>query len=289
MMPFVKMHGCGNDFVVLRAADLDALALDTAGLAAFVQRVCDRHYGIGADGLLAYTVHGEHRLRMVYWNRDGSRAEMCGNGARCVVRLAWERGEVRTPLVLDTDAGSHVASVLPRPPRPPWVEIDMGAVRWDGASIGLRDPVAEWVDAPVEIGTQRWRVTALAVGNPHAVVFLPDRAALEAVDLGVTGRALAEHALFGRGANASFVIVQAGELWLRVYERGVGPTLACGSASCAALAAAVRLGALATPAATVHLPGGDVEVRQDAEQHVWLRGPATPVASGELDLEAYGG
>ena len=112
MMPFVKMHGCGNDFVVLRSADLDALALDAAALERFVQRACDRHYGIGADGLLAYAAGGDNRLRMAYWNRDGSRAEMCGNGARCVVRLAWERGEVRSPLVLETDAGHHAASVL---------------------------------------------------------------------------------------------------------------------------------------------------------------------------------
>ena len=285
MIPFVKMHGCGNDFVVLRGAELDARGRDADALGRFVRRICDRHYGVGADGLLAYTIQGDAALRMVYWNRDGSRAEMCGNGARCVVRLAWERGEVRSPLVLETDAGRHAASVLRRPPHPPWVEIDMGVVRWDGTSIGLRDHDA-WVDRQLACGAATLPVTALAVGNPHAVVFLPDRAALDAVDLPTTGRALAEHALFTRGANASFVAAGAGELWLRVYERGVGPTLACGSASCAAVAAAVRLGKLDVPDATVHLPGGDVEVRQDADAHVWLRGPATRVAAGEIDPEA---
>ena len=283
MMPFVKMHGCGNDFVVLRSADLDALGLDAAAHADFVRRVCDRHFGIGADGLLAYSGGGSN-LRMAYWNRDGSRAEMCGNGARCVVRLAWERGEVGDALVLETDAGRHTARVLARSPQAAWVEIDMGSARWDAAGIGLRDHT-DWVDAPLGVGTQELRVTALAIGNPHAVVFLDDRRAVDAVDLQSTGRALAEHPLFARGANASFVAVQDAELVLRVYERGVGPTLACGSAACAALATAVRLGKLAGREAIVHLPGGDVRVRLDDAAHLWLCGPATRVLSGRLDAE----
>ena len=284
MTAFVKMHGCGNDFVVLRHADFEALHLDAASLPGFVRRLCDRHRGLGADGLLTYAATSGDRLRMRYWNRDGSQAEMCGNGARCVVRLAWERGEVASPLVLETDAGSHAAVMLPRPPKAPWVEIEMGAARWDGASIGLRDG-ENLVDTALRVGGAELRVTALSLGNPHAVVFVGDRSALAAMDLESSGRALAEHPRFARGANASFVAVDAGALHLRVFERGVGPTLACGSASCAAFAAAAKLGRIAESAVTVHLPGGAVEVRTDGSERLWLRGPALRVASGTLDPE----
>ena len=287
MTAFVKMHGCGNDFVVLRHADLEAFHFDSASLPRFVRDVCDRHHGLGADGLLTYATLSGERLRMHYWNRDGSRAEMCGNGARCVVRLAWERSEVGSPLELETDAGTHAAAMLPRPPAPPWVEIEMGAPRWDGASVGLRDG-SNLLDTPLDLGAGELRVTALDLGNPHAVVFVRDRAALAAVELEATGRALAEHPLFRRGANASFVAVEGNALHLRVFERGVGPTLACGSASCAAFAAATRLGLLTASAGSVHLPGGSVEVRADADGRLWLRGPALRVAAGTLDPECLG-
>ena len=283
MTAFVKMHGCGNDFVVLRHADLEALALAPEAFRACVRRLCDRNFGIGADGLLSYDVTSPTHLRMRYWNRDGSRAEMCGNGARCVVRLAWQRGEVVPELVLETDVGAHVATVQ-HAAASTSVEIDMGPVRWDAGAIGLTQH-AELIDAPLRVGDATLRVTACSVGNPHAVVFVGDRSLLAAVDLLATGRALAEHVAFRQGVNASFVTVESGDLHLRVYERGVGPTLACGSAACAALAAAVRHRLVPEPVAAVHLPGGTVEVRQDESRHVWLRGPAAIVAEGRLASE----
>ncbi len=284
MTAFVKMHGCGNDFVILRHADLEALAHGPGSLMTCVRRLCDRNFGIGADGVLSYDTDSPTHVRMRYWNRDGSRAEMCGNGARCIVRLAWERGEIAPELLLETDAGTHAAKVQRAAPEAPWVEIDMGPVRWDAGAIGLSQH-SELLDAPLSVGDATLRVTACSVGNPHAVVFVGDRSMLAAVDLETTGRALAEHVAFRHGANASFVTADAGALYLRVFERGVGPTLACGSAACAALAAAVRHRLLPAPTAAVHLPGGIVEVRQDADAHLWLRGPATIVAEGRLASE----
>jgi len=284
MTAFVKMHGCGNDFVVLRHADLEALALGPEALRTCVRRLCDRNFGIGADGVLSYDAASNTHLRMRYWNRDGSRAEMCGNGARCVVRLAWERGEIVPELTLETDAGTHAVKVQRASSEAPWVEIDMGPVRWDAGAIGLSQH-AELLDAPLRVGDGTLRVTACSVGNPHAIVFVADRAALAAVDLATTGKALAEHVAFRHGTNASFVAADAGALHSRVFERGVGPTLACGSAACAALAAAVRHQLLPALTAAVHLPGGTVEVRQDADAHLWLRGPATIVAEGRLAAE----
>jgi diaminopimelate epimerase len=284
------MHGCGNDFVLLRAADLrsgPSQAGESWRIApdALARRVCDRHFGLGADGLLVYeplpAVDGTARLRMFYWNADGSRAEMCGNGARCVVRLAHERGETKTQLVLETDVGprparvhlvSHVVSA---------VEIDMGPPSWDPATIPVRarEPV---IHSPVTLWGADLNITAVSMGNPHAVVFLPDRDALRSLDLVPIGRALSENPLFQRGANASFVAAQGGELHVRTYERGVGPTLACGTAACAAFAVARRTERLRADMARVHVPGGDVEVRQTDDGHLWLRGPAVHVAEGTL-------
>jgi len=281
MIPFVKMHGCGNDFVVVHTADLDALELGPEALADFVRRVCDRHFGLGADGVLAYAAAPPGALRMQYWNADGTRAEMCGNGARCVVRLAWERGETAPAVELATDTGRHPAAVLVDS-APLAVRLHLGPVLWEGAAIGLRGQAA-LIDAPLDVGDETLRVTALSLGNPHAVVFVPDRAALAAVVLETSGRLLAEHAMFRRGANASFVAVHSGDLHVRVWERGVGPTLACGTGAGAALAAAWRLRRLTVPRSRVHLPGGAVLVELDGRGDLWLTGPATRVAEGRLD------
>ncbi len=282
MIPFVKMHGCGNDFVVVRDADLEGLNLEARAHADFVRAVCDRHFGVGADGLLAYgSGRGGDRLRMRYWNRDGTRAEMCGNGARCVVRLGFERGETTSPLKLETDTGTLDASVEVRDDVY-MVEIRMERVRWDAASVGM-DAEGELVDAPLRMHDTELRVTALSVGNPHAVVFVRDAEALRALPLETLGAALATHPRFRHGANASFVFPEAETLRVRVWERGSGATLACGTAACAVVAAAARLGHLDAPRARVRLPGGEVEVRLDAEGHAWLRGPAVRVAEGRLD------
>ena len=282
MIPFVKMHGCGNDFVVVRDADLDVLDLDAATFVRFTRLVCDRHFGIGADGLLAYGPGSSSaRVRMRYWNRDAGRAEMCGNGARCVVRLAFERGETTSPLQLETDVGTLAASVVTENDSTV-VDIGMGRVRWDPTAVGMTG-AAELVNAPLRLGETELHVTALSIGNPHAVVFLDSLDALAHLSLETTGLALSTHPLFERGANASFVVVHDGDVHVRVWERGAGATLACGTASCAAVAAAARLGHLKTARAHVHLPGGTVEVRVDPEDGAWLRGPAVCVAAGTLD------
>jgi diaminopimelate epimerase len=282
MIDFVKMHGCGNDFVLFRSRDLQRLPLREAPLEAWIRRLCHRHFGIGADGVLAYAVGDSTHLRMHYWNRDGSRAEMCGNGARCLVRLAFERGEIEVASELETDRGSHTVRVLPG--SPPGVDVRLGRAQWDAAVVGIADG-KERVDAPLRLGTQELRVSALSMGNPHAVVFVSDRRALEALSLETTGRALAEHALFTRGTNASFAAVVDETVYLRVWERGAGATLACGSASCATVASARRLGLLQAEATPVHLPGGKVEVRVDGEGDLWLAGPAAFVAEGHLSAE----
>jgi len=296
MIPFVKMHGCGNDFVLVREADL--VSPGTAGgaaapawrvdIARFTAALCDRHFGLGADGLLVYGPRPAHdgmqRLRMFYWNADGSRAEMCGNGARCVVRLAWERGETAATCVLETDAGDRPARVRPLAGHAPAVEIDMGAAVWEPERVPVRGN-GPLVLVPMHAAGHTVQVTAVSMGNPHAVVFVADRSALADVPLATLGAALARHAAFPEGANASFVAADADGLHLRTWERGVGATLACGTATCAATAAARRAGYLTASRTRVHQPGGTVDVWEASDGHLWMSGPAVQVAAGEITDE----
>ena len=286
-MQFHKMEGCGNDFVVVQATALSPFINQPQQLQQFVQRVCDRHYGVGADGLLAWESDStEERLhiRMHYWNADGSRAEMCGNGARCVVRDAWEAaGQPHTDLLLQTDNGLRPVRIAGTG-NDCVVAVDMGPAEWQPDLVPFTAPEAA-VDVAVDVPGLVYGVSALSMGNPHAIVFVEDRAALDAIDLKQVGEPLATHPRFPRGANASFVLVSTDTLHLRVWERGVGPTLACGTASCAALAAARRSGRIDALEAFVQLPGGRVHVREAADGHLWLAGPASSVAHGSLSAD----
>jgi diaminopimelate epimerase len=295
MIPFAKMHGCGNDFVVLREVDLagatprpgdePAWRVDPAEL---TRAVCDRRFGLGGDGALVYGLRPPHEgvphLRMYYWNADGSRAEMCGNGARCVVRLAFERGETGPECVLETDAGLRPARMRTVPHGATWVEIDMQRAVWEPDAIPVQAN-APVVLVPMQVGSHWLDVTAVSMGNPHAVVFVADRDTLEHLELGAVGKALSELAAFPHGANASFVAAQTEDLHLRTWERGAGATLACGTATCAAFAAARRAGKVAGNRARVHQRGGTVEVWESDSGHLWMAGPAVLVAEGTLAPE----
>jgi diaminopimelate epimerase len=281
MIEFVKMHGAGNDFIVVRAETLQPYAGER--FAELVRGLCAAHFGIGADGVLAYEARRPAHVRMHYWNADGSRAEMCGNGARCVVRLAFDRGETAAESQLETDAGTRPARVL-QDDDGLRIEIDMGMPAWNPADVPVR-ATAPMLDQEVQVGAARLRVTAVSMGNPHAVGFVETQHALDTLDLSRLGPALSEHELFPQQANASFVYVDGATLHVRTWERGSGPTLACGTASCAALASARRLGRLQASAADVRVPGGRVHVRADDRDHLWLCGRADYVAEGRVAAE----
>jgi diaminopimelate epimerase len=295
-MRFVKMHGLGNDFVVVDATRAP-LPDDVSALA---RRVCDRHTGVGADGLIAILPPAPGvaaDLRMRIWNQDGEEPEMCGNGIRCVCKLAFERNLSRAhPMRVQTGAGvlslvyaagaSGVESVTVgmgepvldarRVPvlvdgRDRVIDADLGAIdRWD--------EVAAAGDWQAECGLDR-RFTCVSMGNPHAVFFCRNVAA---VPLGFVGPFLETHPIFPNRANVHFVeVLSDREARIRTWERGAGMTQACGTGASAACVAGALTGRTGRRL-RAHLPGGDLDLDwRESDGQVWMTGPAATVFAGE--------
>jgi len=279
-LSFVKLHGTANDFIYIDARG--GLPAEPATLA---RRLCDRHRGIGADGLiLLHSVRPGVRAdcRMEIWNSDGSRAEMCGNGIRGFAKFVWDRGLVaKNPLAVETDAGlKQVELDLDARQRVRRVAVDMGRPEWRGRAIPV-DSDAEVIEQPLEVAGQRWRVTCVSMGNPHCVVFVDDLAALALADIGPR---FEHHPFFPRRVNTEFVRVRDRErLEVRVWERGAGETMACGTGACAAAVAAARTGR-AGRQVVVSLPGGELEIAWLADDRVRMTGDAVEVFEGRIEV-----
>jgi diaminopimelate epimerase len=281
---FTKYHGCGNDFVVVDLRDAardDARAVQEPDA---VRAICDRNFGVGADGVLAILppndAGADARMRVL--NADGSEAEMCGNGIRCVAIELRDRGVHKPIVAIDTGAGRLACEI----DRVGEVTVAMGAPRLRRGDIPMRGPADErCVDEPLEVDGRTLRVTCVSMGNPHAVAFVSSRD--EARLLAETRGPLVEHhAWFPQRTNAEFAAVRSRrELDLVVWERGVGITLACGTGACATVVAGIVTGRCDADAEVrVHLPGGTLAIAVDAAlASVRMRGPAARVFSGELD------
>jgi len=251
-MDFVKMHGLGNDFVVLQGP-FEPTADQVAAW-------CDRRRGIGADGVLVVSPLGEDLVRMEYWNADGSPAEMCGNGLRCVARHAVDAGMVAGPdFVVQTAVGRRPVSV-----------------RKDGTVRALLGTVGAADAGPLEVAG--YRLDPIRVGNPHAVAFVSD---CYSTPVDAIGPIVEGDPHFPERTNVEFAtVVSSNRIALRVWERGVGETLACGTGAAAAAAVAHQKG-LADSTVTVELPGGPLIV-EVAEDGVWIDGPTEEVFSGSV-------
>jgi len=281
-MDFVKYHGLGNDFIVIN--DLaGGIELARGVIAA----LCARGKGIGADGLiLARRPLTAADLAMGFYNSDGSEAEMCGNGIRCLAKFVHDEGLVAAdPMFIETGAGLREVRLVSEDGRVVGAEVDMGLpelVRGRIPMLGAGDPLDE--EIPVEAGTAR--VTCLSMGNPHCVLFVDD---VETATVSVTGPKLEVHGLFPERTNVEFAqVLDDAHMRLRVWERGVGETLACGTGACAAFVAAQRRG-LAGTEMTVTLPGGDLRLRLGDGGHVMMLGPAVEVYRGSVSEEWIGG
>jgi diaminopimelate epimerase len=275
-LAFAKLHGTANDFVYVDARR--GLPRDPAALA---PALCDRHRGIGADGLILLLDSEQADCRMRIFNADGSVAEMCGNGIRGFAKFVLDRELVRgIPLRVETDAGIKIVEPEMAGGRVVRVAVDMGAPVWDGRAI----PVAadgEVVERPLDVDGREYRVTCVSMGNPHCVVFLDDVASLP---LATIGPRFEHHPFFPRRVNTEFIRVAGpADLEMRVWERGAGETLACGTGACAAAVAAARTGRTGRRV-RVALPGGSLDIDWQADDHVHMSGDAVEVFDGFIEV-----
>lgn len=272
MIPFTKMHGIGNDFVLL-----DGLRhpVEERALPDLARRMCDRRFGIGGDGLILLVAGSSRRFRMRMFNPDGTESEMCGNGIRCFVRFLRQKGHTDEPVV-SVETGAGVLTLEETPDG--LVRVDMGPARLGRGEIPvLGDPEDRFVEQPVEACGRTFAGTAVSMGNPHLVVFVED---VQAVPLEEWGPALETHGLFPRKTNVHFVQVAARDrLIQRTWERGAGATLACGTGACACTVAAALTGR-ADRSATVRLPGGELRIEWLEDGRVLMTGPAETVFEG---------
>lgn len=280
-MEFDKYHGLGNDFIMM-ADPGDRLRL----VPRMVTRLCDRRFGIGGDGVIRVAPgRSGGDLLMDYMNSDGSVGEMCGNGIRCLALLAVERGLASGPtLAVETGAGLKVV-VIQEDGR---VRVDMGAPEFDPPSIPFVWDGADALQAKIEVDGGTVEVACLGMGNPHAVLFVEDPATAPVTTLGPE---LEHHPSFPHRVNVEFVVVHgSGRIAMRVWERGSGETLACGTGACAA-AVAARLLRETDPTVTVELPGGELEISWSGpgggDRPVVMTGPATKSFEGTFDLGVY--
>ncbi len=281
-MDFWKYHGLGNDFVIVNAKKSKTLMdADQA------RRVCHRYKGIGADGVLTVLPSEQAEARMHIYNADGSEAEMCGNGIRCFVKYLVEKEEIQQEQI-EIETGAGIVACYPRVEsdgKVSWVAVQMGRVVFDRDSIPMHGTGA-CIDEVIEVGDREFSITALSMGNPHAVLF-------EGADMQLAlkyGPLIEKHILFPQRVNVGFAkVTDPQNIELIVYERGCGITQACGTGACAAVAAAARLGKVSPGREiNVHLPGGDLKIRVSKDfSSVLLNGPAVEVFYGRMSDENW--
>lgn len=275
-MQFTKMHGAGNDYVYVDCFH-HSLPGDPADVA---RQVSDRHFGIGGDGLILICPSDKADARMRMFNADGSESEMCGNGVRCVAKYVYDHGIARrSPMTIETGRGVLTLEITAVDGRASQVRVDMGEPILDAERIPTTLPGSPVVNSPLRVAERDLSVTCVSMGNPHCITFVE---ALNDEWVHAIGSKIEVDPHFPRRVNAEFVEVLApDELRMRVWERGSGETLACGTGACAVCVAGVLTGR-SQRKVRVHLLGGDLELHWSAENnHVYMTGPATEVFSGE--------
>ena len=275
-MKFTKMQGLGNDYVYVNC--LEEQVPNPPELARWVS---DRHFGVGSDGLILICPSQQADFQMVMYNADGSQAQMCGNGIRCVGKYVHDRGLTnRETITVETLAGVKTLRLTVKDGVTQSVTVDMGEPVLTPGQIPVRAEGDQMINCPVTVDGRTYGITAVSMGNPHGVVFLPE---VEDLDLCRIGPAFVQLEIVPERTNTEFVKVESPELLrMRVWERGSGETLACGTGACATLVAAYLCGKSGREA-TVRLLGGDLRIRWDEDtNHVFMTGPAEFVFDGEL-------
>jgi diaminopimelate epimerase len=274
-MRFTKMHGAGNDYVYINCFE-EKLDVDIPELA---RRISDRHFGVGGDGLILICPSETADARMRMYNADGSESEMCGNGLRCVAKYVYDHGiATKDELRLETGRGILTVQIFANQGRAERIRVNMGTPIFEPEKIPTTLPGTPPVRAKLDVGGKTLEVTCVSMGNPHCITFVD-----EITDEWVhgIGPQIETHPAFPRRVNAEFIqVLSPTEIRMRVWERGSGETLACGTGACASAVAGV-LNGLTERKVLCHLPGGDLELEWSEGGEVFMTGPAVEVFTGE--------
>ncbi len=277
-MKFTKMHGIGNDYVYVNC--LQEKVEDPSGTA---RKISDRHFGIGSDGLILIKPSEKADFQMDMYNADGSKGAMCGNGIRCVAKYVYDYGLTdKTSIAVETGSGIKYLDLTVENNKVTMVKVDMGEPDLTASHIPIKAQTEQVIDEPIEVDGKTYRITGVSMGNPHGVVFLDD---IDSLDIEKIGPSFENHVRFPDRINTEFVqLDNRSHVRMRVWERGSGETLACGTGACAVAVACVVNG-LTQREVTVSLRGGDLKICWDEKDgHVYMTGPATVVFDGEIEL-----
>jgi len=280
-MKFTKMQGCGNDYVYVNC--MDKLIDNPEKVSRYIS---DRYFGIGSDGLILICPSDVADFRMAMYNADGSEGKMCGNGVRCIAKYVYEYGLTdKKQISLETKSGIKYLDMDIEDGKVQMVKVDMGAPVLKPAEIPVKtdSSMDSFINQPLDVDGSTFMVTCVSMGNPHAVVFIDDTKNL---DIRKYGPGFETHPAFPEQVNTEFVqVISRNEINMRVWERGSGETLACGTGTCASVVACV-LNDKTDEKVTVHLLGGDLFIEYNRDNGtVWMTGPAEIVFDGEIELD----
>ena len=277
-MKFTKMHGLGNDYVYVNC--FEEKIDNPPAVARFVS---DRHFGIGSDGLIMINPSKTADFEMEMYNADGSRGEMCGNGIRCVAKYVYDYGLTdKTQISVETLGGIKYLDLTVEDGKVSQVKVDMGKPELEADLIPIISEREQVIDEPIEVDGKEYHMTGVSMGNPHAVIYEDD---VKGLDLEKIGPKFENHERFPKRINTEFVhCIDRQTVEMRVWERGSGETLACGTGACAVAVSSI-LNNLTDTRVTVKLLGGDLQIEWDREKdRVFMTGPATVVFDGVIDI-----
>ena len=279
MVKFTKMHGLGNDYVYM-----DAINQKIENRSELAKFVSDRHFGIGSDGLILICPSEKEDFRMQMFNQDGSEAEMCGNGIRCVGKFVYDKGLTnKTTITVETLAGIKTLVMTEKNGKIEAVRVDMGEPILEPKLIPVISEENPVKNLQLKVEDKEFKFTCVSMGNPHAVAFIEED--VNDFDICKYGAKLEVNKAFPNKANIEFInVIDDKTLKMRVWERGAGETLACGTGACASAVAAM-LNGYTSREVTVHLLGGDLKIEwSKADNHVYMTGTATTVFEGEIEV-----
>lgn len=280
-MKFIKMHGIGNDYIYI---DCFSQEVDIEKIKPNISKLSDRHFGIGGDGVIFICPSEVADAKMRMFNADGSESQMCGNGIRCVAKYVYDSGICRKDtLTIETLDGVKTLNLTVKNSLVDMVTVNMGIPKIESAKIPAKSKLDKIINQKLMIGNNDFFITCVSMGNPHCVIFTHN---IDSIELEEIGPQIEKHEMFPEHTNVEFIeVLDHNTLKMRVWERGTGETLACGTGASASVVAAVLNGfCKKNEEVTVHLRGGDLVINYHLDGHVYMTGPAVVVFDGEIDI-----